>query len=433
MLVSIVTVDLYPFARGDIPALLGSMGIANTMATFAFANFLSCVAAAKHRRTASLAVVLSWVSMILVAANYELDVRLFGASGLFVQMGLITWLAAFGVLSILIFRLSATGVGGGWLFARSERKLSFLKTYNDPNFGIPCMNDVIATATASLISVYYPLLFVYDIDCPGFFIGMQFAKAGIDAGDALIYITFSRPWNIVLEQLKEFAAYNQNSHKNVYILDCYSRAYMPDQRRGAHNVFFADPRNPVEVYHSYARALTSARRVAKTCRAIYEPLSDFISVADPELVTHYLRRTVVFEELKCIKSLYIFSTGTMPSALNQEQLKFFFTSLIKLTRNTEDTKFGKYVLTVERIFDNPVIVTLNDSLEVNVASLFIRNETRIREFAERIWKLRYQPAKFNFLPFYPSYRRILVMVQGFRRRRFGIARTPGWRRLRSRQ
>ena len=32
-----------------------------------------------------------------------------------------------------------------------------------------------------------------------------------------------------------------------------------------------------------------------------------------------------------------------------------------------------------------------------------------------------------------SYRRILVMVQGFRRRRFGIARTPGWRRLRSRQ
>ena len=52
MLVSIVTVDLYPFARGDIPALLGSMGIANTMATFAFANFLSsrrCRQTPSHR------------------------------------------------------------------------------------------------------------------------------------------------------------------------------------------------------------------------------------------------------------------------------------------------------------------------------------------------------------------------------------------------
>ena len=114
MLVSIVTVDLYPFARGDIPALLGSMGIANTMATFAFANFLSRVAAAKHRRTASLAVVLSWVSMILVAANYELDVRLFGASGLFVQMGLITWLAAFGFsqFSYFVCRQRELEVGG---------------------------------------------------------------------------------------------------------------------------------------------------------------------------------------------------------------------------------------------------------------------------------------------------------------------------------
>ena len=94
-MMSIVTVDFYQFARSDIPALLGSMGIANTMATFVFANFLTRVAATKHRRTASLAVVLSWLSMITVAMNYALDIRIYGIAGIFVQVGLITWLSAF--------------------------------------------------------------------------------------------------------------------------------------------------------------------------------------------------------------------------------------------------------------------------------------------------------------------------------------------------
>jgi hypothetical protein len=129
-------------------------------------------------------------------------------------------------------------------------------------------------------------------------------------------------------------------------------------------------------------------------------ISDFISVADFELVTHYLRRTVVFEELKSIKALYVFCSGTMPSVVNQEQLKFFFTSLVSLTRKAESAAVGKYQLTVDRMFDSAVIVTLNESLEINVESIFHQNKRRISELAEHIRKLNYKPMRFNFLPFY---------------------------------
>jgi hypothetical protein len=403
--------SFHEFQHAEIASLLAPMGLVNGVATLTFSTVAAKVAASRHRRIASTFLVLAWMSLVLVAIDYAFDIVIFGSTLALAHIGLVIWLFAFFAVSVVIVTISRTSVQGPSV--PGAKRLEFKRTFNAPDFGVPFIDDALATANALRVDIFYPMLLVHDRLSPGFSIGMHYVRAGIASKEAVIYITFSRPWTIVQRQLAARAGYDDLAAPPVFIIDCYSRAYMSDQvpswferivrkvpRRP--RIFFADPRDPADVYKKYIAALRLAHEQAQSCRTIYETLSDFIKVADFELVTHYLRRMVVFEELINVKALYLFWEGTMSDATAERYLFWFFSTAMRMQRKDQLKNGGKYKVEIERLFPNNVSLVTDDSLRPLVDAVFRKNEPRIESFARLAAALQYKAQPYNFLPFIPS-------------------------------
>ena len=386
----------------DVPAFLSAMGIANTMATFVFASTLAKVSASRLRRWVTAAIFLSWLSMVVAGLNYVLTLTLFGLKTVLLDAGLLIWLVSFIILSIVIFKIANTAVNSriSW---RKERALTFTPTFDEPNFGVPLVDAAIRRTRSFGTRIHYPFLLIHDIDSPGLRIARAFFKAGLDAGDAVIYFSFSRPASTIVEQLRSHEICSDIEAENVYVIDCYSRTYMPEDLHGplarSKHVLYADPLNPADVYEKYATALRRARTRAQSCRAIYETLSDFLKITDADLVMHYLRRTVVYEELKGIKSLYLFWSGALAETGSEGYIPWFFSTTLKLVKSVDAAvPAAKYKVTIAKLFSDALCLPTGDSLAADLVPLFESHAGRIEDFARRLAALGYTSKPYGFLP-----------------------------------
>ncbi|HEY6236949.1 MAG TPA: hypothetical protein VIW69_17740 [Candidatus Elarobacter sp.] len=385
----------------DVPAFLSAMGIANTMATFVFTSTLAKVAASKFRRRASFGIVLSWAAMVVAGSNYVFTPALFGVKTVLLDAGLLIWVLSFWILSTVVGRIANTTVNSG-ISWRKEQVLTFTSTFDEPNFGVPLIDAAIRRTRTFGTRIHYPFLLVHDIDSPGLLFARAFVKAGLDAGEAVIYFSFSRPATTIVQQLASHGICSDIESANVYVIDCYSRAYMPEDLHGplarSKHVFYADPLDPADVYEKYELALRRARARAQSCRAVYETLSDFLKITDADLVMHYLRRTVVYEELKGIKSLYLFWSGALGGTVSEAYIQWFFSTSLELVKIADAAvPASKYTLKIEKLFSDALCLTTDDSFAADLVPLFERGADRIEELARRLAALHYTPKPYGFL------------------------------------
>jgi hypothetical protein len=386
----------------DVPGFLQAMGIANTMATFVFANALTKVSATSSRRLATVAIALSWISMIVAGLNYVVTMQVFGSKTGLLDLGLLLWLGSFVTMSILIFRIANQAVNTRITW-HDELELNLPKSaFDKPDFGVPLVDDAIRRTRSFGTHIHYPFLFIHDENSPGLAVTRQFAAAGIKAGEAVVYFSFSRPASTIMKQLDSHGVCSSIEESDVYLIDCYSRAYMPEELHGAEswreNILYADPFNPADVYRHYFEVLKRARKRSKPCRAIYETLSDFLKIADAELVMHYLRRTVVYEEMRGIKALYVFWSGALDGT-SERYIPWFFSTTLRLKRHAKDARPDlKYQFTIEKIFPDDVCIRTDDSFAADLVPLFVLQPDRIEEFARLFAALGYVPKPYGFLP-----------------------------------
>ena len=168
---------------------------------------------------------------------------------------------------------------------------------------------------------HYPFLVIHDIDSPGLAVAARLVQAGLRAGEAVIYLSFSRPYDTIRRQIGRVMA-DPDLLRNLWILDCYSLVYMPEVvKPWDDHVRFADPRDPSDVYAQYMTALKACRATCDLVRSVDQTLSDFIKIADADLVMHYLRRVVVLEETRHVRSLYLFWDEAIQGTIDQKYLR----------------------------------------------------------------------------------------------------------------
>ena len=125
----------------------------------------------------------------------------------------------------------------------------------------------------------------------------------------------------------------------------------------------------------------------------YEPsndsLSDFLSIADAELVVSYLRHMVVEEEEREIFAIYLLWPEVLEAPLNDQYLSWFFTKVLRLRRDKEQILAE---LQNDQLIGAPAI--LSPDLALTDTGLRIDTD-RVAKWAEAVKSLDYQAIPFS--------------------------------------
>jgi hypothetical protein len=172
---------------------------------------------------------------------------------------------------------------------------------------------------------------------------------------------------------------------------------MPEQQAGRHpQTLFADARNPTDVYRQYMTALSACRAQHPSVRSVHETLSDYIKIADTDLVLHYLRRVVVLEEIRYVRSLYVFWQDAIAGNVDQKYLRWFFSTTLELIQ-ADTVAPANTVLKMNNFYPDPVAVTVDRDLRFDEGNLFAPRRGRIARGAEVVARLQYTPRPYGFL------------------------------------
>lgn len=120
-------------------------------------------------------------------------------------------------------------------------------------------------------------------------------------------------------------------------------------------------------------------------RVLYDSLSDFISVADRELLVPYLRWSIVWEELHKVQSMYLVWPDVLAEPVSAEYLTWFGNTVLKL-KDAGD----HYTAVVETVGNPPIRLDYDDRLEVVSVSPPEADGSVVARFAgmlDAMWKL----------------------------------------------
>jgi hypothetical protein len=209
----------------------------------------------------------------------------------------------------------------------------------DHCFGVPFMDAFIQSLTASDRHLYYPILLISEFNAPGLEIAKDFLAEGLRRGEGAVYLSFTRPWDIIVKQISKRVDRSDASNweRGFTIIDCYSKLYLrkrmrvsPEVRKSV-TVRFCDPRDTLQVNKTYKDCLsTTQKRGFSEARALYDSLSDFLAISDPELVVSYLRHSIVWEELRCVKAMYLLWPEVLSEPIDDTYLSWFINTSMKI-------------------------------------------------------------------------------------------------------
>lgn len=349
-----------PIPNEIIPHIITAIGVTNSVISFVLTNVLQRPSMVHWRTFAWFTFTVLWISVIF----FFLDLLGFGTVSHFsvnsigTKLGLTFW--GFGLLSliILVYRIFSVPFLDRFFSKFSTfftwKKVNPFDIDDIPDFGVPFFDMMVNANATSNKKLYFPILVFSDRTSPGLQICQRIFSEGLKGSGGGIYLSFTRPWTIVAKQIfnlkNEIEDTNGSGHptniqdnnwtSNFIILDCYKTLYLPKEKhdfgsppQGSENIDtrFCDPRDPTKVEDEVRKALWSLQKKGvEKVRLFYDSLSDFLAVADEELVVSYLRRSIVWEELNGIMSLYLVWPDLIRKPISDKYLVWFGNTVLKI-------------------------------------------------------------------------------------------------------
>jgi hypothetical protein len=429
-----------PSIVGHIPSFLGALGVMNTILVFLYSSVLNRVAMLSQRKLIPWLFGGVWAALVCLLVAYGIAPWLPGGCLPLAYFGLFIWMVAFAAILVVTRQATLDSVHQG---EKLDPSIKFEDRFSVDDFGVEVMDRTIRLAKEAHRPINYPMLIISDFQSPGRSAALRFLRRGLSGGEGAIYFSFSRPHTTILEQISHWTPPETEHH--IWIIDCYSKIYLPEDvpakgdkrpkpggrspstgepaaiqdggiraknagsQRHVH-VSFADARNPSSVYTEYAAALLAARQMGlKGVRTVYETLSDFIKIADVDLVLHYLRRVVVLEEKRKIRALYLFWHESVQGGVDQRYLQWFFNATITLTKRTAPGPCIDFQ--IDHLLRQRVRLATDVDLQYRKSLLFKVDLDRVAAVARALVALSFRPRPYGFLPSLrgaPGYREHLV-------------------------
>lgn len=338
------------------------LGFANSFMTLAIPQVLGRRIFVRWRMWAWATLVLLWCGIVpcLVEMITPLTIASIDFKNVGTKAGVFIWLIALAMLIYLTSKILGTDLIS---FRKPEANFS-----PQEKFGVPIMDTLIGQARQEGKKFYFPVLLVGERASNPHHFAQQFLMSGILEGSFGIYFSFTRPPEIIINQLKHRRFDEASQHRQLIIIDCYTtlvtqgkpaRKNKALEERGI-TTLFADPRNPHHVNEMYERAIKIAiKRGFDKLRVVYDSFSDFLLFADAELIITYLRHNVVWEETKQVQSIYILWPEALEKPMSDRYLTWFSNTPIWLKTEGQNLE-----LKIESLFEQPKTCTVNYKYEI---------------------------------------------------------------------
>jgi hypothetical protein len=380
-------------APDTVRALMGAIGIISSVVTFALGSVMARPAMVRWRGTAWRVLVLWWAAAVLSVADVVMPVTVGTVPNVAVKLGLFVWLI--GLVSLLALTRRILFLQTSALWALSRRKLDAFPSLKERPSGVAVLDWWAEQLAVQHRELYCPILLIADRESPGLRLAHRLLVAGLSRDEGVVYLTFTRPARLIVKQLANLARGGISPavfENRVIIIDGYSPLYAQGKRQKkvsaaglTANVIECDARDPVAVQKAYTGALTRLKKAgAAGARAVYDSLTDFVAIADPDLVAAYLRRMVVFEEEKCVRALYLLWPDVLTQPMGDQYLSWFFPSVLRLR-----TGDGVLTATLENIVGIQAHVRLDSQLDLADRGIDF-DATRIAAMASAARGLEYE-------------------------------------------
>lgn len=353
-----------------VQAILTSLGITSSIISFVLTNILTRPAMVRWRQPVWRILALQWASVMVCFIDFVYPFPIAGVANLGSKLGIACWTLALINLLVLmrrIFLVSFTPnpTWFGRLFRRRDEPFEDVKV---TTFGSPFLDEAAATARRSGGRIRHPILLVSERGAHGLRVALSFAEQGLrDVDGAVVWLGFTRPWPIVARQMAvPFEETKTTCQRPLVILDCYSQLYFPDEPHESGppaqisrlDVRYCDPRDPVGVKDELKTRLRALRKAgARRVRVVYDSLSDFIAVADRELVVPYLRWSTVWDEIHNVQSMYLVWPDVLKEPVSTEYLEWFGNTVFTLKRDG-----AAYSALIEGVDETPMQLSYDDRL-----------------------------------------------------------------------
>jgi hypothetical protein len=376
-----------------VASVLPALGLTSSILSFVLTNILARPAMMRWRGPAWWTFAFLWTSVLTSFVDILYPFAMAGIETPGTKLGVLLW--ATGLINLLwlvraIFFTSFTAAGlapASWRASwRGDGRFDEVRI---PVFGVPFLDAITAGWTPETERIAFPVLLLSDRTAHGLEVAQRFVASGLDQPQgAAVWLAFTRPWTIVARQIqRRVATAGPGWSRRLVILDCYSVLYLSDERPDLGvdhrvppgiGVRHCDPRDPVALKGALREALRVLRGRASTVRVVYDSLSDFISVADRELVVAYLRWSTVWDELYRVQSIHLVWPDVLKEPVSAEYLAWFGNTVLTLKDG-----HGRYTAELQRAGHAPIRVDHDERLE----PIPVSERGEDRTLASRVRKL----------------------------------------------
>ena len=412
-LIAVATAEL---KADTVRALMGAIGVISSVLTFAFSSVMARPAMVRWRGVAWWVLVLWWTAAILCVGDVLMPGSIGGIPNVAVKLGIVVWLI--GLVSLIGLTRQILFLQTGALGTLSRRRLEAFPSLNDRSCGVAVLDWWAEQLGIQRRQLHFPMLLISDRESPGLGLAHRLLIAGLSCDEGVVYLTFTRPAHLIVGQLARLARDKvspESFHKRVVIIDGYSPLYAQDRRQKTVSagkltarVSQCDARDPVAVQKAYTRALGELKAAgAKGARVVYDSLTDFIAIADPDLVAAYLRRMVVFEEERQVRALYLLWPDVLTQPMGDQYLSWFFPSVLRLR-----TDAGTITATLENVTGIQGQVRLDAQFDLANRGIDL-DAPRISALAAAAKALKYEAVPFDDALLIPVNATPLVQMEYF--------------------
>jgi hypothetical protein len=394
-------------------AVLGALGFASSIVTFVITNVMQRPAMTHWRILSWWTMLALWGGILPCVVDVMRPFTIFGVPNFGLKLGVLLW--SIGILGLMAIINRVFFVH---FQPKQSEKTSFMGLRFNHQFGITFLDRMLTKVRAQdekkeRFPIHFPILLIADRSTPGLKVAQNFALAGL-AGEheGVVYLTFTRPAATICQQFKRRVRHrwNQSFAKRLIIIDCYHmyspfvrvRQWFSPWSKSSDGIRFtgADPRDPLAVQKAYRRSLQQLKQEGIThVRTVYDSFSDFISLADRELVIAYIRYMIVFEEESNIQALYLVWPDVLADPVSDSYLAWFSNTILRLKSDE-----GKCMADLENISFRALREVIGSELDLEDQRFefdyFINNKV-VADLARYIMCLDYQPISFDDAALFP--------------------------------
>ena len=362
-----------------VSSIVTALGITSSVISFVLTTILSRPAMVRWRRWAWYTLTALWGSVMVCLVDFVYQASIAGVNNPGVKLGILIWVLSVGSLLWLVRSIFFTSFtrrrpASLLLGLFGQRPVTPFDSVRIPVFGVPFIDRAVTPQLGPDQRIEFPILLISDRGAHGLGVAQRFAARGI-AKHGVVWLAFTRPSGIVYGQIKDAVARHEPGvlkgepgwARRLAIIDCYSSLYLEGADRALDAarvprgtlVTHCNPMDPLSVKQALQEALRQLQKQGHTeVRVVYDSLSDFVSVADRELVLPYLRWSIVWDEYYCVQSVYLVWPDVLEKPVTAEYLAWFGNAVLRLRGAS-----GRYTATLEGVGSAPITVDYDDQLK----------------------------------------------------------------------